>query len=158
MDMSPEISLESNRGTIFERVKRLNFPIGKYVVAGGAMEAHGIRKAKDVDLIVTKELFDDLLKQGWAPKPCRPNDIGKDGTKRKLRKDDVSIISEYSWLDKYFAKTEDLIASADIIQGIPFVSLDELLKWKKASRREKDLEDIELIEDYLKKDGNWSQK
>ncbi|OGI95457.1 hypothetical protein A2917_02770 [Candidatus Nomurabacteria bacterium RIFCSPLOWO2_01_FULL_42_17] len=153
MDTTPEISLESKK-TIFERVKKLNFPIGKYVVVGGVMEAHGIRKAVDVDFIVTKELFDDLLKQGWVPKPCRPGDIGKEGEKRKLRKDDISIISEYSWLDKYFAKTEDLIANADIIDGIPFISLSELLKWKKACGREKDLIDIELIENYLKKKGN----
>ncbi len=152
--MSPELSLESINMTIFERVKKLNFPIGEYIVVGGAMEARGIRKAGDVDFIVTQKLFDSLLKQGWALKPCRPGDIGKEGTKRKLTKGDITIISEYSWLDKYFAKTEDLIASADIIDGIPFVSLDELLKWKKASGREKDVKDIELIEGYLKKRGN----
>ena len=151
MDNPPEVPIESNKETIFERVKKLNFPIGKYVVVGGAMEAHGIRKAVDVDFVVTQDLFDDLQKQGWGIKPCLPGDIGKDGTKRKLRKDGVTIISEFSWLDKYFAKTEDLIAGADIIDGIPFVSLDELLKWKKASRREKDLRDTELIETYLKK-------
>lgn len=135
--------------TIFERVKKLNFPLGKYVVVGGAMEAHGIRDAVDVDVIVTEDLFDDLVRQGWPPKLCRPGDVGKNGNKRKLRKDDVSIISEYSWSDKFFTNTEDLIASADMIENIPFVKLDVLLKWKKACAREKDFNDVILIEDFL---------
>lgn len=137
--------------TIFERVKKLNFPIGQYIVVGGAMEAYGIRKVNDVDIIATEELFEDLIKQGWQPKACRPGDVGRDGKKRKLRKDDVSIISEYSWLDAYFAKTEDLIANSDMIEGIPFVKLEELLKWKEVCRREKDIADIKLIQDYFLK-------
>ncbi|MEX0651862.1 MAG: hypothetical protein WD509_00220 [Candidatus Paceibacterota bacterium] len=43
---------------IFERVKRLNFPFGEYVVVGGGvMEAYGLRNAGDLDIVVGSALF-----------------------------------------------------------------------------------------------------
>ena len=50
---------------IFERVRRLNLPRGEYIVVGGSMEAHGLRKAHDVDIVATTTLFEELLYQGW---------------------------------------------------------------------------------------------
>lgn len=47
--------------TIFEDVKKLNLPTDQYAVVGsGVMSAHGIRSHHDVDLIVTKNLFEIL--------------------------------------------------------------------------------------------------
>jgi hypothetical protein len=46
---------------------------------------------------------------------------------------------------------EKMIKEADIIDGLPFVKLEYLIEWKKFFRREKDLKDIELIEEFLKK-------
>lgn len=40
---------------------------------------------------------------------------------------------------------EEIISSATLIDGIPFMNLDELIKFKIALGREKDFEDIELI-------------
>src|SRR5687768_15812064 len=99
--------------TVFERVKALNLPADQYVVVGGAMEAHGIRNALDIDLVVTPQLFERLLAEGWEHNPSKPGDIGRYGTKRKLKRNDVSIMSEYSWLDKYFLDTSVLMATAD---------------------------------------------
>jgi len=43
-----------------------------------------------------------------------------------------------------------LIAEAEIIDDLPFVKLEDVLKWKKlCNRGEKDKRDIELIENYL---------
>jgi len=43
---------------IFERVKKLNLPLGEYVVIGGGiLEALGIRNTNDVDIIVVPKLF-----------------------------------------------------------------------------------------------------
>ena len=61
------------------------------------------------------------------------------------------VLAEYSYDDLYFANTDDLINNAVIIGDVPFVQLDELLKWKKAAAREKDLKDIVLIEKFLAK-------
>jgi hypothetical protein len=42
-----------------------------------------------------------------------------------------------------------LIRNAEIIDGVPFIKLDELIKFKKALGRDKDKKDVELIEQYL---------
>ena len=50
---------------IFDQVKSLNLPLGKYVVVGGGvLAAHGIRDFKDIDILITEELFDELKKNG----------------------------------------------------------------------------------------------
>lgn len=138
--------------TIAERVKELHFPFGKYVVVGGAMEALSIRKANDIDVVVTEDLFDELVKNGEKVCNCEDcEEIRKMGSrKRIIKREGVEIISEYSWKNLYRADTETLIKNAHIIEGVPFVQLEELLKWKKAANREKDKKDVVLIEDYLK--------
>jgi hypothetical protein len=132
--------------TIFERVKKLGFPLGQYVVVGGAMEAHGLRPAKDIDIIAMPELISKLLAEGWKETGC----WNCPGCGRLfLEKEDVDVISDFSHGDKYRADTRALISSADIIEGVPFVRLEELVKWKKAAGRPKDLVDVEMIEKYL---------
>ena len=46
-------------------------------------------------------------------------------------------------------RQKNLLKMAEIIEGIPFAPLTEVLKWKKAFGRPKDVVDIELIEQYL---------
>ena len=150
--MSELIQRQDDR-TIFERVAELKFPIGHYAVVGGAMEAHGIRKARDVDIVVSAELFDELVADGWPPYCLKPCCMGKEGTRRRLEKGDVQVNSEISWEGTLFAETDKLIEDAEIIQGIPFAQLDILAAWKRARAREKDFKDIELIEAYLGSDA-----
>ena len=56
--------------TISDRVKALGFPLGQYVVVGGAMEAFGIRPANDLDVVVTEDLFAELMRKGWKLCEC----------------------------------------------------------------------------------------
>lgn len=137
---------------ISERVKKLKLPFGKYVVVGGAMEAYGIRPAKDIDIVVTEDLFDDLKKQGWVMCECEKcKDKWAHGSRdRILKGDGVDILSEYSWYGKYYKGTEELIREAVIIDGVPYVQLEELVTWKKAANREKDQKDVKLIEEFLR--------
>ena len=133
---------------IFERVKKLNFPLGEYVVVGGSMEAHGLRAAKDIDVVATPALIQKLLAEGWKDAGC----WNCPGCGRLyLERDDVDVLSDFSRGDKYRADTRQLIDAADVIQGIPFVKLEELAKWKRAAARPKDLVDVAAIEDYLTK-------
>ena len=131
----------------------LGFPLGKYIVVGGAMEAFGIRKAKDLDIVVTENLFAELMQKGWKLCECEKcrAEWKLGSTDRILKGDGVDILSEYSCGDSYYADTYELIRNAAIIDGVPYVQLRELLKWKKASGREKDLKDIALIEKFLAK-------
>ena len=132
---------------IFKKLKELNFPKGEYVVAGGAMAAHGIREAHDLDILVTPKLYEHLLNNGWVKCVC------KQCTKVNrfmLKKEDVDILPDYTF-GNYIGDVDWLIKNADMIQGYPFINLVEFMKFKKELGRPKDIKDIELIKEYLKK-------
>ena len=51
---------------IFDEVKRLRLLLGTYVVVGsGSLAARGLRAFRDIDLVVTEEVFQQLLADGW---------------------------------------------------------------------------------------------
>ncbi|MFC1756735.1 hypothetical protein ACFLZC_01060 [Patescibacteria group bacterium] len=58
---------------LFKKLKELNLPLGKYAVFGsGSMCAHGLRDCNDIDLLVTKDLFEEYkLKEGWSVKKLK---------------------------------------------------------------------------------------
>lgn len=129
---------------IIQKIKELNLPNDQYVVIGsGTMDVLGIREAQDIDISVTKELFDKLKKSGeWEEfeKYGRPF----------LKKDVFDINKSLGW-EKYSITIEEANKSALFIEDIPFMNLDELIKFKTAMGREKDFKDIELIKEYSNK-------
>jgi len=126
---------------IIERIKRLNLPMGKYVVVGsGTLEALGIRPANDIDIAVTPDLFKILQKTGGWEEEERYSKIF-------LKQDGIDVIPQLSWSD-YPITTEMAIASALLINGVPFMNLEELKCFKLALGRQKDMADIALIENY----------
>ncbi len=129
--------------SIVEKVKALNLPFGQYVVvASGVMEAVGIREAGDADIAVTPGLFSEMRTTGEWEEIIKYNKVF-------LKKDGFDIIPELNW-DKYSTTTEEAISSAMVIDGVPFMNLGELCKFKRALGRDKDFADIVLIEEYLK--------
>lgn len=130
---------------IFAEVKRLNLPLGQYVVFGsGPLMAHGIRDTTDVDLFVTPSLYQTLKADGWAEKEL----TGPNGGLYLVS----GIYEAYdTWpCGDYDPTPEAIIAAADLIQGVPFTPLAEVLKWKRAFGRPKDAADVELIEHHLR--------
>ena len=128
---------------IFQKVKELNLPPGQYVVFGsGPLAAHSIRPTRDVDLFVTTALYQQLKNEGWEEKGW-PLTGGK-----YLSKDDLYEVDDTWHYGDYNPAPEAIIAVADIMDGVPFAPLAEVLKWKKAFGRPKDLKDIILIEQY----------
>lgn len=127
---------------IISKIKELNFPLGEYVVVGsGILDTLNIREANDIDIAVTPKLHEQLRKTGEFKEDIRYNKIF-------LIKDGLDIIPQLNW-DKYETTIEEAISSAKIIEGIPFMNLEELIKFKTALGREKDFKDIELIKNYL---------
>ncbi|MCL4391964.1 hypothetical protein M1413_01400 [Patescibacteria group bacterium] len=129
---------------LFEKVKELGLPSGSYAIFGsGPMAVRGLRECRDIDLVVTDELFEEYKSaSGWELKDA--------GGKEMLAKDGIEMAADWGpgeW------DVEQLIEDADIIENLPFVRLAEVLRWKKLLKREKDLKDIEIIEDYFKKQG-----
>ena len=127
---------------IYQKVKKINLPKDKYAVGfGSALEGYGIRKSGDVDLVVTKDVYLNLKKKGWkeATLPSGLTSLIKEPY-------EVTVNLNYG---KYHASTQHLIRSANIIKGVPFVNLKEIIKFKKEMNRDKDKEDIRLIKKYL---------
>jgi hypothetical protein len=131
---------------IIKKVKELNLPLGSYVVFGsGPLHVHGIRETSDIDILTTPEIYNKLKNEGWQ-EADRPN------SQKVLLKDEFDVGTTWHYGD-YNPDVHDLISTADIIEGIPFGSLDEVIKSKTASARDKDLKDIQLIRDYLAKNN-----
>ena len=129
---------------IFQKVKSLNLPIGEYVVCGGgSLAARGIREARDVNILVLPALYQSIKeKGGWQETDYV--------TGEKILAMDGYQAAQSMNAGDYKVDAEKLIKSADIIEGLPFLNLSELVAYKKARGKEKDLKDIELIESYLK--------
>src|SRR5256885_1951788 len=129
---------------IFERVEKLNLPFGEYVVIGaGILEALGMRETRDVDVIVRPTLFKKLRESKIYKEEIRWG-------KLFLFADDIDIGTKLDW-ENYSTTIEEAIKTATIINGVPFLNLQETIKFKKAMGREKDFRDIKLIEQYLEK-------
>ena len=129
--------------SIIEKVQALELPLGQYVVIGsGIMDALGIRAANDMDIAVLPELHEKLRTSGKWQQEVRYGKVF-------LLKGNADINPELSW-SEYPTTTQEAIDSATIIDGIPFMNLQELKKFKTAMGRAKDLDDIELINNYYR--------
>ena len=119
-----------DKKSLLRRLQELPFSKNEYwVVAGGAMVLHGFRtQTHDIDLGCSTRLADKLEQQGYVVSRC------EDGTRKILYSENIEIFE--NWLD----------GSVEIISGIPVVCVDGLIQMKKKLGREKDLEDIALIE------------
>ena len=106
-----------------------------WIITGGAMVMYGIREqTHDIDLGCTREMADLLEKGGHL---VRRTDDGK----RKFRYGDNIEIFE-DWLYDTTQKRD----------GFNVISIEGLKQMKRQLGREKDLRDLQLIEDYLKMD------
>ena len=122
-----------------EELEALKLPIGEYAIFGsGPLAVRRIRESQDIDIIVKKILWNELTNK--HQNALRENPI-------RIQIGNVAIYN--SWLD-LTDKMNEMIDRAEIIEGLPFVRLEYVIKWKESMGREKDRNDIELIIDYLK--------
>ena len=129
---------------IIAKVKTLNLPKDSYVVFGSCpLALAGIRKANDIDLLVSKELSAKFKEDGWKELEKSPND-------KPLIYDVFEAHDRWNF-SSYSPTLQDLLATATVEEGVPFASLEEVRKWKVSSGRPKDIVDISLIDKYLGK-------
>lgn len=121
------------KADIIRRLSQLNFIRGEYwLITGGAMVLYDLRDmTSDIDLGCSSALADTLESCGYATTRL------PDGTRKISIAEDIEIFEEW------------IFDRVDIREGIPVISLKGLLKMKKSLGREKDLEDIKLIEKKL---------
>jgi hypothetical protein len=99
---------------IITKVKKLDLPLGLYVVIGsGIMAQLGLRAANDVDIAVTPDLCATLRASGEWEEAERYGKIF-------LKKEVVEITPRLDW-ESYSTTVEAAIASATIIDGVPFM-------------------------------------
>lgn len=129
---------------IFNRVKKFNLPLGQYAVFGSSLlDVWGVRKAADLDIIVTPELYEQLKATGWEERQAK-------GFVMLVRDDaNVTTAQDRPTDGNYNPDRVRLIKDAVIIRGIPFVRIEEVIACKTAYNRPKDLADIEDIKRYL---------
>ncbi|MBL7045767.1 MAG: hypothetical protein ISR99_01935 [Parcubacteria group bacterium] len=133
---------------IIERIQNIGLPEKQFVVMGSAnLEVKGIRKAKDIDIMVKKDLFDELRKDSsWE----YFHKVGRLGDEREgLKRGEVDLYHSV-WGREDFDYFFSDLSRIELIDGIYFVSLKNLLEAKSGHwDRGKDRKDAELIKEYL---------
>ena len=94
------------------------------------------------NIVVTKDVYLNLKKEGW-----KETSFTTGSTNLAKKPYEITFNLNYG---KYYAFARHLIKSANMIKGVPFINLKELMKFKKEMNRDKDKKDIELIENYLR--------
>ncbi len=127
-------------------LKKLDLPSDEFiVVSSGSLAIHGIREAKDIDVIVTESLWDELSKKYQVG-------LNKWGIERLDLPNDIEILNPRQSIfgDSKVVPLNDLFLKAHVFEGVKFMNLNHLKEIKQALGRPVDLQDIELIDEYLK--------
>ena len=119
-----------------QRIAELGLPKNSYVIVGsGILSALGIRDSSDIDLVVTQEAFQYIKQLGWEQDTW--------GEKVVFKKDVFDIGNDW-----YGKSAEELLRHAQVVDDVPYLSLDDVYEWKKKKGREKDVRDLKLIDAY----------
>lgn len=135
-----------------EAVGELGLVGNEYAVFGsGILGALDIRKSRDIDFIVTRELFEKLKKHELWEEFRYDNG---DEAVRNLKYENVEVAYYYCELFPLCdeGNLKRMIDGAMLIDGVRYTNLADTLALKKAWGREKDLQDVKLIEEYLRKE------
>jgi hypothetical protein len=127
---------------LFQKLTMINLPSTDYAVFGSApMWLHGLKELNnDVDIIARGAVWQLATELGEVVKAPTKGEVIKlfDGT--------IEVYNVWAPGDW---DTDELIDTAEEVDGIRFVNLENVKKWKINYGREKDLQHVKLIDDYL---------
>lgn len=139
----------SNDMDIIQEVRKLDFPVGKYVVVGsGPLAVRGLKEARDIDIVVTEDLFERCISDGWDILPWTyPEKIGQSYLRRGI----VELYLDVNCGDMNSTIAE-LIGRAELIDDVPFITVSDMIRFKRAylCNNPKHERDILVAERYLK--------
>ena len=125
--------------SILTRIRALGLPEDQIIVIGsGLLDAYDLRRADDIDLVVTSALFTQLETTGGYEK-------GMKGSEPYLVRNDVDLWQTWGEGND-FAR---LVGEGVVIEEITFVNPQFLIKQKRERATDKDMRDIALLEGYL---------
>ena len=131
--------------TFADKVKALNLPLDQIIVIGsGILDQLGIRPASDIDLAASSDLMKKLSEESgdWLKK-------FDDNQRFYFVKDDGSAEVWDGWeFDRQAVSYGELLSQSVEYDGVRFVNLEFLSRWKKWRSREKDVQDVKLIDEW----------
>lgn len=138
--MSVNNSVEAR--SLFNRVRALHLAVGQYALFGSApLMIRGWKEgAHDIDVLVSDEVWNRLqAEKMWQTKRA-------DSGSLFLVNDEIEV-----WHDWKPGKwnVQQLIDDAEIIDDLPFVQLEAVIRSKQLRGKEKDLEDLKTIREHL---------
>lgn len=108
--------------TFADKVKALNLPLDQIIVIGsGILDQLGIRPASDIDLAASPDLM------------------------KKFSEESGDWIKKFDDNQRFYFVKDD--GSAEVWDGW-VVNLEFLSRWKKWRSREKDVQDVKLIDEW----------
>lgn len=133
--------------TFAERVKELGLPLDQMIIIGsGILDQLGIRQSADIDVVAGREVLEEIARSdGWVEKLDK-------NQRQYLVKHDGSVEIWDGWeIDGRIVEYDELLDYAVEYDGVKFVSLDFLRCWKNWRGREKDIQDVRLIDEWRAK-------
>ena len=131
--------------TFADKVKVLNLPLDQIIVIGsGILDQLEIRPAVDIDLAVSSDLMKKLSEESsdWIKK-------FDDNQRFYFIKDDGSAEVWDGWeFDGQVVSYDGLLDYVVEYDGVRFVNLEFLSRWKKWRSLEKDTQDVKLIDEW----------
>ena len=139
--------MDLNQLLHFDELIKLNLPKNDFAIYGTApLAIRGLKeKINDIDIVVKKRLWDELI----LKYPVTIKDFG-DEKRAFITIGNIEIC--YSMV-AFEEKSEEVINRADVISGYRFVNLEDTKFWKSYLSRDKDIKDIEKINEYLEKEA-----
>lgn len=118
---------------IIRILKDMELPVSEYwVTSGAALVIHGVKEStRDIDLGCTTSLVEEYLSKG-----CKYR-VAEDNSRI------VEVNYEIEILENWF------VDEIEFIEGLPVGTLKSIKKQKAELGREKDINDIKLIEEYI---------
>lgn len=117
------------------------------VIGSGILDALHIRQSGDLDLVVTEAAFERLAQTGQYIKTEKYG-------RKTLAASDCDIFTYWDVVAGQKGTFDDLCGRSTIVDGVRFISLEFLLAIKREwatddPPRQKDIDDVDLIEQYL---------
>jgi len=132
-----------NINTLLSELEKLNLPKDKFAItSSGPIGIRNIREINDIDIIVSPDLWQDL---SIKYKVVKENDL------ESIYIGNIQVLGNGSlYTNPKFGDVINQINNADIIDKYRYVKLNTILEVKKLMSRPKDINDVKLIEEYLK--------
>ena len=133
--------------TFAERVKELGLPLDQMIIIGsGILDQLGIRQSADIDVAANREALEEIARSGgWVEK------LDKNQRQYLVKHDGLVEIWDGWEIDGRVVEYDELLDYAVEYDGVKFVSLDFLRRWKSWRGREKDIQDVRLIDEWRAK-------